>query len=116
MSNKHWYCVSQVGAATLCVNRQDAMEAAREGDMLWPQHAPHYVARLERVKPTPLAQRKIQSIIDSGEYREMKGATVLVSENGHAAIVNHRGAFYWVDNEGLAREFEAAGAENTGEK
>lgn len=112
MSNKHWYCVSQVGVATLCVNRQDAMEAAREGDMLWPEHAPHYVATIEGEKQTPLAQRKIQSVIDSDEYREMKGATVLVGEEGRAAIVSKGGAFYWVDSDSMAREWDLAGEGN----
>ncbi|MEZ2742630.1 hypothetical protein ACBP93_08360 [Paenalcaligenes hominis] len=55
---------------------------------------------------TPLAQRKIQSLLDKGEYRVIENATVLVNENGHAAIVNKGGAFYWVDNEALAREFD----------
>lgn len=58
---------------------------------------------------TPLAQRKIQSLLDKGEYRVIENATVLVNENGHAAIVNHGGAFYWVDNEAIAREFDGAG-------
>lgn len=58
---------------------------------------------------TPLAQRKIQSLLDKGEYRVIENATVLVNENGHAAIVNKGGAFYWVDNEALAREFDGVG-------
>lgn len=64
---------------------------------------------IDRVKQAPLTQRKIQSVIDSGEYREMKGATVLVNKQGHAAIVNRGGAFYWVDNEALVREWDLAG-------
>lgn len=58
---------------------------------------------------TPLAQRKIQTLLDKGEYRVIENATVLVNENGHAAIVNKGGAFYWVDNEALAREFDGVG-------
>lgn len=112
MSDKHWYCVNQEGMATLCVDRREAEEAARGGDKLWPQYAPHYVAKIERKEQSPLTQRKIQSVIDSGEFREMKGATVLVSEEGRAAIVSKGGAFYWVDNEGLAREWDLAGEGN----
>lgn len=55
---------------------------------------------------TPLAQRKIQSLLDNGEYRVIENATVLVNEQGHAAIVNHGGAFYWVENKALAREYD----------
>lgn len=45
---------------------------------------------------TPLTQRKIQSVIDSGECREMKGATVQVSENGRIikkTLDEHRAEF-----------------------
>lgn len=63
---------------------------------------------------TPLAQRKIQTLLDRGEYRVIENATVLVNENGHAAIVNKGGAFYWVDNEALAREFDAGGEGSKG--
>lgn len=58
---------------------------------------------------TPLAQRKIQTLLDKGEYRAIENATVLVNGQGHAAIVNRGGAFYWVDNEALAREFDGVG-------
>lgn len=57
---------------------------------------------------TPLAKRKIQSKIDEGEYRYLKGATVLVNEHGRAAIVNHGGAFYWVENADMYVEFHRA--------
>lgn len=69
----------------------------------------------KRKMVTPLAQRKIQTLLDKGEYRAIENTTVLVNENGHAAIVNRGGAFYWVDNEALAREFDAA-PKYTGEK
>lgn len=59
---------------------------------------------------TPLAQRKIQSLLDKGEYRSIENATVLVNDRGHAAIVNRGGAFYWVDNEALAREYDGRAA------
>lgn len=55
---------------------------------------------------TPLAQRKIQSVIDKNGYRVIENATVLVNELGHAAIVNSGGAFYWVENKALAREYD----------
>lgn len=61
-----------------------------------------------RKKVTPLAKRKIQSKIDEGEYRYLKGATVLVNEHGRAAIVNHGGAFYWVENADMYVEFHRA--------
>lgn len=57
---------------------------------------------------TPLAKRKIQSKIDEGEYRYLKGATVLVNEHGRAAIVNYGGAFYWVENADMYVEFHRA--------
>lgn len=78
-----------------------------KGEPLYDQPKPNHTADIRKAA-TPLTQRKIQSIIDSGEYHEMKGATVLVNKQGHAAIVNHGGAFYWVDNEALAREFDGA--------
>lgn len=54
---------------------------------------------------TPLAHRKIQSKLAEG-YRKIENATVLVNEHGRAAIVNHGGAFYWVENSALAREYD----------
>jgi len=54
---------------------------------------------------TPLAHRKIQSKLAEG-YRKIESATVLVNEHGRAAIVNHGGAFYWVENSALAREYD----------
>ena len=63
---------------------------------------------------TPLTHHKIQTLLDKGEYRVIGNATVLVNRQGHAAIVNRGGAFYWVDNEALAREFDTAGVEVLG--
>ena len=54
---------------------------------------------------TPLAHRKIQSKL-AEDYRKIENTTVLVNEHGRAAIVNHGGAFYWVENSALAREYD----------
>ena len=52
-----------------------------------------------------LRDRKIQNVIDSGGYRVMPDATVLVNKDGHIAIVNNGGAFYWASNEAISWEY-----------
>lgn len=51
-----------------------------------------------------LKRRKIASVIERG-YFLMPGASVLINEQGHGAIVNRGGAFYWVNNPDLVREY-----------
>lgn len=48
--------------------------------------------------------KKIKSIIDK-EYKELKGATVLVSKDGRVAITTRGGSVYWLENEAMAWEF-----------
>ncbi|HCE28450.1 MAG TPA: hypothetical protein DET46_06515 [Comamonadaceae bacterium] len=41
-----WYMVTQDGAATLCVDREDAEAEARKADREWPRNGPHRAVRL----------------------------------------------------------------------
>lgn len=82
------------GAYGLVAYHYEPLETAQ------PDHIPNASKML-----TPLAHRKIQSKLAEG-YRKIENATVLVNEHGRAAIVNHGGAFYWVENSALAREYD----------
>lgn len=51
-----WYVLDKSGAATLCVNREDAEKAAQDADWLFTTQKPHTVTRilpLDSVKHTP---------------------------------------------------------------
>lgn len=54
---------------------------------------------------TPLAQRKVDEFTKRG-FVEIAGATVIVDEHGHAAIVNRGGRFYWVQDDALVFEYD----------
>lgn len=41
-----WYMVTWDGAATLCVDREDAEKEAKDADMAWPLSGPHRAVRL----------------------------------------------------------------------
>ena len=41
-----WYMVTQDGAATLCVDREDAEAEARKADREWPRNGPHRAVQL----------------------------------------------------------------------
>jgi hypothetical protein len=44
-----WYMVTKDGAATLCVDRADAEQNARDADIAWPRNAPHRAVQLVEV-------------------------------------------------------------------
>lgn len=44
--NGNWYTVTQDGAATLCVDREDAEAEARKADRAYPRNGPHRAVRL----------------------------------------------------------------------
>ena len=41
-----WYMVTKDGAATLCVDEQDARDEAARADQEWPRNAPHRAVQL----------------------------------------------------------------------
>ena len=41
-----WYCVNNMGMATLCADQADAEDVARTCDMEWPRQGPHRAAQL----------------------------------------------------------------------
>ena len=41
-----WYCLSADGAATLCVDEEDAKEVAAESWVMYPQNAPYRAAQM----------------------------------------------------------------------
>lgn len=96
-------CVSHASDKTACVSEK--AESDTQSSSQVNLDSSNHIADMRKMV-TPLAQRKIQTLLDKGEYRAIENATVLVNGQGHAAIVNRGGAFYWVDNEALAREFD----------
>jgi hypothetical protein len=51
-----WYCVSNFGGATLCVDERDARHNAEENDGLYPADAPHVATQLVAITPAPTAK------------------------------------------------------------
>jgi len=49
-TGRYWYCVTSYGAATLCVDEDNAHQVARDCDIRWPQNGPHQVVQLVDVK------------------------------------------------------------------
>lgn len=41
-----WYCVDNVGAATLCVDEDDALKTAKDAEIMWPKNAPYKAVML----------------------------------------------------------------------
>ena len=41
-----WYCVNNMGMATLCADKEDAEDVARTCDMEWPRQGPHRAVQL----------------------------------------------------------------------
>ena len=41
-----WYMVTHDGVATLCVDREDAEQEAKDADMAWPHSGPHRAVQL----------------------------------------------------------------------
>ena len=46
MKQNRWYMVTKDGAATLCVDEQDARDEAARADQEWPRNAPHRAVQL----------------------------------------------------------------------
>jgi len=46
MKQNRWYMVTKDGAATLCVDEQDARDEAARADQEWLRHAPHRAVQL----------------------------------------------------------------------
>lgn len=46
MTQNRWYMVTKGGAATLCVDEQDARDEAARADQEWPRNAPHRAVQL----------------------------------------------------------------------
>ena len=46
VADGRWYMVTQDGAATLCVDREDAEVEARKADREWPRNGPHRAVQL----------------------------------------------------------------------
>ena len=61
-----WYCLNNMGMATLCADQADAEEVASDCDTQWPRQAPHRAVQLvevsaldtERTARSGLAHRK----------------------------------------------------------
>ena len=47
--NPRWYCVNNMGMATLCADKADAEDVARTCDMEWPRQGPHRAVQLVEV-------------------------------------------------------------------
>ena len=41
-----WYCVNNMGMATLCADQADAEMTAKDCDMEWPRQGPHRAVQL----------------------------------------------------------------------
>lgn len=44
--NPRWYCVNNMGMATLCADKADAEDVARTCDMEWPRQGQHRAVQL----------------------------------------------------------------------
>ena len=58
-SDGHWYFVSNNGIATLCIDREDAVEGAAEADLAYPHMAPHRAVRLVPADHFPDAAKMV---------------------------------------------------------
>lgn len=76
-----WYMVNKYGAATLCVDKRDALDNARAADGQFPRDAPHVAAQLAPVRTldaAPLASGPthdrsgiVAQLLDSANIREL---------------------------------------------
>ena len=57
-----WYCVNNMGMATLCADKEDAEDVARTCDMEWPRQGPHRAVQLVEVSGCRLGRDEIVSM------------------------------------------------------
>lgn len=70
-----WYCVNNMGMATLCANQADAENVASDCDTEWPRQAPHRAVQLVEVSGCRIGRDEILSMA-----REAGLLTVTVSK------------------------------------
>lgn len=65
-----WYCVDNMGIATLCADRADAEKVASDCDTEWPRQAPHRAVQL--VEASALATERTTRIASHVENEALK--------------------------------------------
>ena len=60
--NARWYCVSKDGAATLCVDEEDARKTAADADLDYPRNAPHTATQLAPISALEVAEKARRTI------------------------------------------------------
>ncbi len=74
-----WYCVTNYGAATLCVDEDDARKVAAETDEMYPRNGPHVAVQL-----APLSSAVPSNVVGYGEVIDGKLMQYSHSPNGAA--------------------------------
>ena len=91
MKQNRWYMVTKDGAATLCVDEQDARDEAARRDQEWPRNAPHRAVQLVEASElanalgTPKAAQQASAGVTLRSMIEGMSVSVDVSTGDHDA-------------------------------
>jgi hypothetical protein len=64
MTKDRWYMINAIGMATLCADRLDAEQTARDADAEWPRHAPHRAVQLVELSAVYELRTAAQAVVD----------------------------------------------------
>jgi len=64
MTKDHWYMITSDGYVTLCADRLDAEQTARDADAEWPRHAPHRAVQLVELSAVYELRTAAQAVVD----------------------------------------------------
>lgn len=64
----HWYCVDKSGRATLCADRDDALQNAKMGAWDWPNNAPYRAVQLCEYQSARTEQEPVAAIHIGWDY------------------------------------------------
>ena len=118
LRDARWYMVDKDGMATLCTDREDAEQEAKDANMAWPHTAPHRAVQLVEVGTAAAElhrqhariaelESQLESIGAGGVSGPLMGRPQAMPD---LSALTERGAKAWagVDAQGLRDNFTAA--------
>lgn len=69
-----WYMITADGYATLCADRLDAEQTARDADAEWPRHGPHRAVQLVESSAIDELRSAAQALVDRWDTPNWKDA------------------------------------------